>query len=165
MEWTDYREKLGIGFNDKEKAKMLIIKLCNYIEYKLCNNITQENREDYFIMICEPPRYDHRPYASIINSICQSKSSKEALSKYIAFCNTYKWHGTETSGTREAKKFLLDSLDSLGLGYEIITDNDGMFVFSPIRSQEDLSKAYENGETIKIVSVIRQNSDAEGEGD
>lgn len=129
MEWTEYREKLGIGFSDKEKAKMLIIKLCNYIEFKLCNNITEENREDYFIMICEPPRYDHRPYSSIISSIGQSKSSKEALSKYIAFCNTYKWHGTETSDTREARKFLLDSLSSLGLGYEIITDNDGMFVF------------------------------------
>lgn len=58
--------------------------------------------------------------------------------------------------------------DILGKEFRFITNDnyykstttDGMLVFSPIRSQIDLSKAYETGETIKIVSVIRQNSDA-----
>ena len=31
MNWIDYREKLGIGFNDKEKTKMLKNYIINYL--------------------------------------------------------------------------------------------------------------------------------------
>ena len=32
MKWVDYREKLGIGFHDNQKFKMLSAMLKNYVE-------------------------------------------------------------------------------------------------------------------------------------
>lgn len=41
MKWVDYREKLGIGFNDKQKFKMLSAMLKNYVD-----NVIEENYDE-----------------------------------------------------------------------------------------------------------------------
>ena len=44
MEWLDYRKKLGLGFNDEEKANYFyakILNILNYIEQKSPDAITE----------------------------------------------------------------------------------------------------------------------------
>ena len=41
MKWVDYREKLGIGFNDNQKFKMLSAMLKNYVD-----NVIEENYDE-----------------------------------------------------------------------------------------------------------------------
>lgn len=45
MDWIDYREKLGIGFDDKEKSRLF---------YSRMSNILDELENDYDICVTTP---------------------------------------------------------------------------------------------------------------
>ena len=39
MKWIDYREKLGIGFSDSDKAKMLANNVATFIKNPIISNL------------------------------------------------------------------------------------------------------------------------------
>ena len=49
MKWIDYREKLGIGFEDEEKFGMLKNKVLNYIE--ILTSYDDYSDSEYFSII------------------------------------------------------------------------------------------------------------------
>lgn len=128
MKWTDYREKLGIGFNDEEKAAALANKISTFVEFGAANqDYSHASYYDFCLMVGYKFR-DILPASQYFASLVQKSnhSIPTMLSYYIAFVNTQR-------STQEHKRNLIDVLsdflDELNIQFEIFEDNDGYFVF------------------------------------
>lgn len=89
MKWVDYREKLGIGFDDSQKFKMLSTILKNYVENVVGENFDEDSYLNYCQMVGEDYWDFNRPCQHLRDSLDKSGSTQELVAKYIAFCNTY----------------------------------------------------------------------------
>ena len=135
MKWLDYREKLGIGFNETEKLLAFKNKVVVFLT-KLIDRLTETSLKEYCIMVGEKPEY-----INILNAMTysfeQSKSIAEIIAKYIAFCNTFYEFGSDrrlnVKATHSSRQklliFLENCLTDLNIPYEILKDSDGVFVF------------------------------------
>ena len=136
MKWVDYREQLGIGFDDKEKFVMLRNRVSVFL-----NNFgglyNGESYSRYSMMVGEPLLNNaNPPWCGLEKSLVSlTKSTRELISKYIAFYNTfddskqmYVYSG-EPSVKPDILAFIKKSLLDLGIPYEIISDDDGVFIF------------------------------------
>ena len=139
MKWVDYREKLGIGFDDSQKFKMLSTILKNYVENVVGDNFDENSYLNYCQMIGEDYWNFHQPYQHLRDSLDKSRSTQELVAKYIAFCNTYSavhadysYHAT---GKGQVLEYLKESLEKLNIKYEVIEDQDGTFIF-PLGAKE-----------------------------
>lgn len=129
MKWIDYREALGIGFNDTQKKEAFINRMA------LLFDCQKENLPDsfeliclhYFDTVCEYPSYGYS-FRSIEQSIKKEATLSGIISKIIAFAHAWKY---DLSGKSNCivEPFLLNTLDYLKIPYEIIEDEDGKFVF------------------------------------
>ena len=133
MKWIDYREKLGVGFNDEQKFKMLSNMIKNFIE-QVVRDSYPENAYFEFCMMVGEAYYDYnRPYQHLSSDIGNCKTMTELLSKLIAFYNTYKVsydsYSYHTTSKNEVFKIIKTSLDELNIQYEIFEDSDGLFIF------------------------------------
>lgn len=129
MKYVDYREKLGLGFNDENKTKMLFNKIIEFLkkannDYTLIDALFGSEDAEYlfFQMVGENTCYDD--YRDIINSFRKETSIAGIISKFIVLVNL---------STPEGTNFLIDLLkqylESLNIAYELIKDEDGYFVF------------------------------------
>ena len=129
MKYVDYREKLGLGFNDADKTKMLFNKIIEFLkkannDYSLLDALFGNEDAEYlfFQMVGENTCYND--YRDIINSFCKETSIAGIVSKFIVLVNL---------STTEGRKVLIDLLkqylESLNIAYELIKDEDGYFVF------------------------------------
>ena len=89
MKWVDYREKLGIGFNDNDKCKMLSNMLTNYVENCLGECYDEGSHLNYCQMLGEPYYDFNRPYQHLRKSLEQCRCITELISKFIALHNIY----------------------------------------------------------------------------
>ena len=136
MKWVDYREKLGIGFNDSEKSAMLKNKTAIFLDL-IKNSYSEENYRAYSLMVGEPlARYLDHPIIGVMNSILdQTVSTADFLSKYIAFYNSYNEanavHNYNYSPVSKALiiQYIISALDELKIQYSIYEDDDGKYIF------------------------------------
>lgn len=137
MKWVDYREKLGIGFNDDEKFQMFSNILRNFVDNILCESYDEISHFKYCQMIGETFYNYHRPYQHLSDSLRKCDTTTELMSKFIALYNSCKLvdNGYDTISKKEILSCLKDSLEKLNICYEIIKDNDGIFFF-PKGAQE-----------------------------
>lgn len=134
MKWIDYREKLGIGFDDKQKHTMLMNKI-RIILPTIRDYYSANSFSNYLMMVCEES-YDY-DISGIENSFCRCRSTKELISKYVAFYNTYCEEARTGSlgfcKPEEIKeliiRFIKKSLEELNISFEIFSDEDGDFIF------------------------------------
>lgn len=131
MKYVDYREKLGLGFSNNEKSNMLRNIIINYL--KLANERDPFNglfADDvcfrFFQTVGEYPYYggDYGDDRNIIISIGNETSTVGIISKFIVLINLLKG-----SARKEQFELLKGFLDELNIQYEIITDEDGYFIF------------------------------------
>lgn len=89
MKWIDYREKLGIGFNDKQKFDMLRNKL--FLQLPTLKSVySDQSYTQYLLMVGESVyRFDGYSINGVISSFQRATSIGELISKYIAFYNTF----------------------------------------------------------------------------
>lgn len=141
MKWVDYREKLGIGFNDNDKFKMLSNMLTNYAENCLGESYDENSHLNYCQMIGEPYYDYNRPYHHLCKSLEQCRSITELISKFIALHNVYipRYNGYRMIAKNDILNCLKDALDKLNIGYEVIEDKDGIFIFP--KGAEELDAA------------------------
>lgn len=129
MKYVDYREKLGIGFNDADKTKMLFNKIIEFLkkannDYTLLYTLFGNEDAVYLFsqMVGENTCYDD--YRDIINSFRKETSIAGIISKFIVLVNI---------STPKGANFLIDLLkkylESLNIPYELIKDEDGYFIF------------------------------------
>lgn len=139
MKWVDYREKLGIGFDDSQKFKMLSTILKNYVENVVGENFDENSYLNYCQMVGENYWNFNRPYQHLRDSLDQSRSTQELVAKYIAFCNTYSAGYTgypyNVVGKDQVLGYLKESLEKINMKYEVIEDKDGTFIF-PLGAKE-----------------------------
>lgn len=151
MKWIDYREKLGIGFDDNAKFVMLKNKILNYLNIIFSKSknetiYTPEEYFDYMNTVCEKSD-NNNPYYGLTNSFILTKNIKELVSKYIAFYNSYSDTFQYNTYRKEQKtlkrssilKIITTSLNELNIQYEIIKDKDGIFIFP--KGAEELDNA------------------------
>lgn len=133
MKWVDYREKLGIGFNDEQKFKMLSNMMQNFVDNVVGNEYSESAYFDYCMMTGETYLDYNRPYQHLSSDIGHCKIMTEILSKFIAFYNTYKvvynQYSYRTTSKKEVLDFIKNSLNNLNVEYEILEDADGVFIF------------------------------------
>ena len=133
MKWVDYREKLGIGFSDKQKFKMLSAMLKNFIKNVLGDNYDENSYLNYCQMVGEDYYGYNYPYQHLGESLDRCKSIEELVAKYIALYNTYSGGYRDYSYNVVDKGQILEclkeSLERLNIKYEIFKDEDGIFIF------------------------------------
>lgn len=133
MKWIDYRERLGIGFNDKNKFEMLKNKICNMV-YNLLDQYTY-SKEDYFnycITIGEPIENYTKTTYCLWRSFDNTTNVKELISKYVALFNSLKisnFYNRNTNTINFLYRFIKESLNSLNIQYELMEDGDEIFIF------------------------------------
>lgn len=144
MKWIDYREKLGIGFNDEQKVKMLSNMIRNFIE-NIVGDSYGENAYFAYCMMTGEMYFDYnRPYHHAADSIGKGKSMAEIIAKFIAFHNTYavtydRYATYHITSKTEVMEFLKSSLNALKIQFEIMEDDDGVFIFP--KGAEELDDA------------------------
>lgn len=149
MKWIDYREKLGIGFNDNDKFKMLSNILRNYIDNVISNNYDVNSFLNYCQMVGEM-FYDYAFAHHLCLSLNSCTNTVELISKYIAFLNTYNpMHVHPSQSKLSALKYLEQSLNKLGISYEILSDEDGFFIFPKGAKELDAALVSEPLEWLK----------------
>lgn len=164
MKWIDYREKLGIGFNDEAKFRMLSIVLQNYVENCLGDCYDEDSHLNYCQMVGEPYYNYNRPYHHLCKSLERCRSVAELISKYIALHNIYKprYNGYHMVSQKDLLKNLKDTLDKLNIGYEVFEDEDGVFIFPKGAAELDRAliseplewlKAYPNAHKTYVIAL------------
>lgn len=138
MDWLDYREKLGIGFNDDEKNRYCYIKLIT--SFTIFRTVLT-NREyyDYFNAVGLPLNSFHvqqhsmgaERYDDCVKTFFDLEYNfPEFLSRVVAFINSL----AEDSEGNDRKVIyfheLKSKLSEAHIQYEILTDN-GKFYFFP----------------------------------
>ena len=133
MKWIDYREKLGIGFNDEEKKQMFSSKISNRLlgTFQKINTKKElvERFErivtDYYIEIGEAVPL-HISVFHFISNISRSGTIVEMVCKYVAFLNILKKSNLE-AGYLKFRDLVEKSLLELNIAYDIY--EDGIFIF------------------------------------
>lgn len=134
MDWLDYRKKLGMGFNDDEKAGYVITNLITYTKVVL-SNISVTSFINYILDTGSPIRErvlamddsfinEARDEAIVNILLTHQDSLEEFLSYFIPLINRY-----DEEKQFEHKSFLETILKKAKIPYEILKDNDGYFVF------------------------------------
>lgn len=130
MKWIDYREKLGIGFNDEQKRKALTNNIFAFIERGEVNQNYSYNDYWQFCQMtgefCEEFIFPANQYIARVFQRA-GLSIREAVSYYIAFVNT------QIDKSKEHRRNLIDILskfmDNFNVQHEVLEDNEGYFVF------------------------------------
>lgn len=129
MKYVDYREKLGLGFNDDDKTKMLFNKVIEFLkkvnsDYRLQEELFGRNNIEYLFCQEVGESTIHDDFYDIIISFQKEKCIAGIISKFIVLVNL---------GTVEGSRVLIDLmkgyLESLNIPYELIKDEDGYFIF------------------------------------
>lgn len=129
MKYVDYREKLGLGFNDADKTKMIFNKIIELLKKARNDYHLQEflfGRDDIKYLFCQMVGENtcYNDYRDIMISFDKETSIAGIISKFIVLVNL---------STPEGSEFLVGLLkkylESLNIAYELIKDEDGYFVF------------------------------------
>ncbi|MBS5783899.1 MAG: hypothetical protein KID04_13615 [Clostridium sp.] len=139
MLWVDYREKLGIGFTNIEKFKLLqskIVNLLNTIE----NSIPYRNNSylPFCLMVGIRYQESYNPIDNITEILSNCRRIEEFFSTYIGFVNTFVEIEYDEWGKRETFiNMLINMMHEAKIGYEIQNDREKneYFVF-PQGAQE-----------------------------
>ena len=140
MNYLDYREALGLCFNDKEKQKLFINRMQVYLQSQRLSKFAHEQEEKFCYDIGTPCLL-HTDPLEIFNPTLTSPSGfqrvwlylaekqnnfKDFLAALIVFANSYSGNvTTKKSVIAVIKRGLKDS----NIQFDIFKDKDGIFIF------------------------------------
>jgi len=136
MDWIDYREKLGIGFSDRNKVEYFMTKIFNLLDGGGDKMRLQIDENEYF-NFCNvtgtPMR--HGPlygegYKIIMDVLHRNSHTLEHfLAYYMALVNCQKDNKCKSWSKENFENALCNVLWQSHIPYEILKDKDGIFVF------------------------------------
>lgn len=136
MDWIDYREKLGIGFSDRNKVEYFMTKIFNLLDGGGDEMRLQIDEDEYF-NFCNvtgtPMR--HGPlygegYKIIMDVLRRnSRTLEHFLAYYMALVNCQKDNKYKSWTKENFENALCNVLWQSHIPYEILKDKDGIFVF------------------------------------
>lgn len=166
MDFIDYREKLGIGFDDEDKKEFFYNVLFNVLDTLISDNSGQLSFNEYFnfcrstgtrINTSILKNYNSNDRFKDCISVMRDKkhSLTEFLAYYVFFVNSFKddkyyeWKG------ENFKSLLCNSLADAHIQYELLYEDEKCFVFpkgakelddalvsEPLEWLKDYPKAY-----------------------
>lgn len=137
MKYIDYRKKLGLGFDDTEKANRVMSQIHNYLdnesivfsrddEIAFCDEIGVQAHEEEDVFNMDFSLKKPSGLQIVWQYLKDDKNLTSFISKYVVLINTYQ-------GAKANRNKLLKKLESVlvdcEIGYEILTDSDGVFIF------------------------------------
>lgn len=85
MKWVDYREKLGIGFNDEQKLQMLKNKLNHIFEFICEHGIYDSGNYKTYAMMVGEPLLSLSPCGGLQLSMMKENSMVAVISKKLLY--------------------------------------------------------------------------------
>lgn len=132
MRWADYRERLGIGFDDESKFKALKNRLVNFASRLGRSVFSEQDCCRFFTLIGEQWNTGQSSSYQVSGLFEKCSSLKEVVLSAVALHNSYKVENEYDSRSKFKPlilKFLTDCLDDLCIPYELKKDEDGFFIF------------------------------------
>ena len=136
MNWLDYREQLGIGFNDEQKTQHFLNKIINKLKYIKSDMMIQINEKEYyeFCSMIGIPMKQGQLYGegyNLILSILEKEicNFKCFIAHYMAFINCQEDNRPKRWKRDDFKKLLCDLLEETHIQFDIIEDEQGYFLF------------------------------------
>lgn len=146
MDWLDYREKLGIGFNDEDKVQLFYTKLFNVLNMVISSSKNRITFDEYFVFCNDTGSRlndalfdEYRGQERLRDCIAIISQHKTVFEDFIAY---YIWF-VNTIGTDDYRNWnkinylnlLKRCLDESHILYDIFEDEGKYFVF-PKGAQE-----------------------------
>lgn len=131
MDWIDYKERLGIGFSDKQKEKHFITNMFNYFNnvniivgeksyFEYCLEIGIKAKTDY---------YTSNYYGYIIEDLYNyTEDLKEFISRCIIFANILNEEETVNS-RHDLLNIIKSQLQNSHIMYDVLVIDKRQFVF------------------------------------
>lgn len=137
MDFIDYREKLGIGFCDKEKMNYFFTKAFNLLDEMNQDYMYNQIDETEYFNFCDTTgtQMEHGEiynggYDLIIKTLHRHTSSiEDFLAYYMTFVNCQKDNPSKNWTKGKFKKAICVILDESHIPYEVLKDQDGYFIF------------------------------------
>lgn len=146
MNWSDYREKLGIGFSDDKKsdhAITVILNMLTVLEKDLKLQINYSEYVTYCNMVGLPLEQVWgfgECYTKIFSSLKSHRHDlKDFICHYIAFVNCQKDDNKKAIKKQELINLICDILKESNIPYDIIEDDEKHFLFA--KGVEDFDKS------------------------
>ena len=132
MVWIDYRERLGIGFDDEQRFGALKNKLINLINLLNFGDSFEYTYADLILFLTSiGERIDEDYYEELMEVktiLEEATSTPDLISKYVEFCNCYSFMHKDSSYP-DLFSYLKKFMNELNYQYELLEDNDGKYVF------------------------------------
>ena len=146
MKNVDYRKKLGLGFNDESKIKMLKTRIFNLLtefdetkeDWELeidIKKITRNFSDEIGILI--PSEYKNLQIIYYI--ICSQKDISSCVYFFVTFLNTLKHEYNDYVIIETLETRFLSALDNMKISYDKSVDSDGSFIFPKGAEELDLA--------------------------
>lgn len=140
MDWIDYRERLGIGFDDSNKANLFYTRVSNALILVAANTANFVTSEEYYKFCHETgTRLDFnlmrendkcellRECFRIIND--HKGALVDYLSYFVWFINCLDKIAWRAWSAEKFKNFLLGNLSDAHIQYELLENDGKIFVF------------------------------------
>ncbi len=140
MDFIDYREKLGIAFDDQEKIKFFYTVLFNTLDTLTSDNIVRISVGEYFTFcrttgstIDTHILEDYQAYDRFRDCISILRDKKHSLTEFLAyyifFVNSFKDDEHYSWKSEDFKDILCNSLENAHIAYELLYEDDKCFIF------------------------------------
>ena len=140
MDWIDYREKLGIGFDDEEKTKLFYNRMSNLFDVLISDT-------DAFVTVVEYHDFcmdtgtrlnlnilehyqDYERFKACVHIIQKHETVfTDYLAYFVWFINSLSDDKERTWNRQAFKKMLLNHLKEAHIQFELLEDDNKVFVF------------------------------------
>ena len=134
MNWLDYREKLGIGFNDIQRTSLFIkniLSTCHKLSSECDDIITDEEYFTFCTMTGAEYSAEYDCFESIIDELSTyEKNFIEFIARYIAFINSLDKDFEDKFRRNYFIKTAHEYLDKSNIQFEVFYDeNNDYFIF------------------------------------
>ena len=140
MDWIDYRERLGMGFDDNDKTKLFYTRVSNAMALITANTDNFITPEEYYSFCRETGTQMDMRLMNTYHS-CEllrdcfriikdhDRTFEDYLSLFVWFINCLDKGTVRTWDKARFKRLLLNNLKDAHIQYELLEDDDEIFIF------------------------------------
>lgn len=144
MNYVDYREKLGIGFNDKEKFEYFKSFMLNVVFFPDQSYPPTFSDEEYFLYCLSiGQKYETSYGGDYWSEVFDLLKNSEDLNNFLAYYIFFLIHFKDLEGKKATKESLLQNLETAlkasRIPYELIKDDNNYFAFPKGADELDAS--------------------------
>lgn len=140
MDWIDYREKLGIGFDDEEKVKLFYSRMSNALDLLISDRSNYVTTGEYYAFCNETgteldmnlmeERFGFERFLDCIHIVRDhERLLADYLSYYVWFMNCRCEIVNRPWSKGDVRDLIIRQLDEAHIPYDLLEDNGKIFIF------------------------------------